>query len=368
MHHAAGERSCRPGGQPTRIVGAISHATADEPTGDQHAAVTALQSGRALCLPTETVPGLAVLPEAVETLREIKGTPRNQAFAVAYADAQTAMAAFDDVTKGMERLASRWLPGPLTLVGLTAGAWTGVRVPDHALIKAICEHLGGPLVLTSANRHGSPTPATAYEAATALDDPRVHLLDGESGEGRPSTVVRAAAGRLQILREGAIPSEEVRRVHGRRLLFVCTGNTCRSPMAAAAARRLLSEALGIKPGRLKSLGYVATSAGMEGEGNAPMSKEALGALAAAGVATGRHRSRLVTGEMLASVDQVWCLTQAHRDRVLDLAGDSADRLQVSLLCPDNTDVPDPFGGTAEMYRTCLDRLTAALQEQLPRML
>ena len=375
MHLATEERACRSQGLATRIVAAINHATSDDRSDRSQedasaAAADALRSGMAVCLPTETVAGLAVLPESVDLLHEIKGTPSTQPFARAYGRAEDAMSVFSHVTPGMGRLAYTWLPGPLTIVGRSGDEWLGVRVPAHPAVLSLCRAVSGPVVLTSANLHGGPTAPTAREAAASLGDPRVHLFDAEGGAGHPSTVVQVAHGHLRILREGAVPAEDVRRVHGRRVLFVCTGNTCRSPMAAAAARELLAEILGVKPARLKSLGYSTISAGAGAEAGfgAPMSPGAAVALVAAGVSTGRHQSRQVTGDLLASVDHVVCMTQSHREHVAALAADCADGPDVLMLDPRGTDVPDPIGGGPDVYRACMERMTLAIKQLLPRLL
>ena len=121
------------------------------------------------------------------------------------------------------RLAARFWPGPLTLVvpvrvgvalpaSLTGDSGAiGLRVPDHAVPRALARALG-PLPLTSANLSGAPDARDASEVVRQLGAAvAVVLDDGPSPGGVPSTVVRfaAGAGRPELLREGALPFETI---------------------------------------------------------------------------------------------------------------------------------------------------------------
>ena len=122
-----------------------------------------------------------------------------------------------------------------------------------------------------------------------------------------------------------------------RVLFVCTGNTCRSPMAAALATSLFPT-------------WEVRSAGLAADVGAPMSPHAQAALAARGLDGSAHRSTQVTPEMVEWADRVLVMTEAHRRR---LPGD-----HVSLLAA--TDVVDPYGGSLADYERCLAALDKAL--------
>ncbi|HLK46404.1 MAG TPA: L-threonylcarbamoyladenylate synthase, partial [Acidimicrobiales bacterium] len=143
--------------------------------------VSVLRAGGVVLLPTDTVYGLAVAtacPGAVEQLFALKGRARDVPIAVLVAgEAQAWSIASPSPASPARRLASRWWPGPLTLVVPRRPGWevdiggdgatVGVRCPDHDLVRELCRAVG-PLATTSANRHGSATPATAPDAAAAL--------------------------------------------------------------------------------------------------------------------------------------------------------------------------------------------------------
>lgn len=179
------------------------------------AAVSALNNGEVVGLPTETVYGLAVVPGiagAVDRLFEAKGRPASVPVAVLVADAETANTL---VAEPLPRsLVTRHWPGPLTLVvrrrhdldwDLGGDSRTiGLRCPDHDLARRLCAAVG-PIATTSANAHGRPTPPSAREVAADLAGSSVALiLDGGECEGQPSTVVDLTGDVPVVLREGAV--------------------------------------------------------------------------------------------------------------------------------------------------------------------
>jgi L-threonylcarbamoyladenylate synthase len=177
----------------------------------------ALRAGEAVVVPTDTVYGLAALPGipgATARLFALKRREGRKSLAVLVADADQARALVEPVTPEVLDLMTRHWPGPLTLVlrrstaarALDLGgddATVGVRCPGHALIRELARRVG-PIATTSANRSGEPTPATAAEAAAALDGPVGAVLDGGRCDGVPSTVVDVTAPSWRVLREGPI--------------------------------------------------------------------------------------------------------------------------------------------------------------------
>ena len=167
-------------------------------------AVAALRGGGVVAFPTDTVYGLAVLPGGEGQIYAIKDRP-NLLPLILMVSEPAAVEAFVQVDARARAYMERWWPGPLTLV-LPAGAATlGVRIPDHPLALALLR-AAGPLLTTSANRHGEPPALTAEEAARLPG--LAGVLDGGTAPGgEPSTVISLLPGReLTVIREGAISS------------------------------------------------------------------------------------------------------------------------------------------------------------------
>jgi L-threonylcarbamoyladenylate synthase len=190
----------------------------DGPEG-RAAAIEALRRGAIVALPTDTVYGLAVAPDApggLERLFAAKGRPPDRAVPLLLADAGQA-AEVGELSAAARALAAALWPGGLTLViprraDRRLPATVGVRVPDHGAPRDLARALG-PLPTTSANRSGEPEARDADEIAARLGSAVELILDGGPAPGGPpSTVVDVTADVPRILRHGAIPAARVAAV------------------------------------------------------------------------------------------------------------------------------------------------------------
>ena len=179
-----------------------------------------LRGGGVVVLPTDTVYGLAALPSsasAIERVFALKGRRADVPVAVLCADAAQALD-LAEATSGAWAVAERFWPGPLTLVLPRRADVTlhpgephhtiGLRVPDHPLVRAVAERTG-PIAVTSANRHGEPTAATAEAAAASLTGEPDLVVDGGPLEAAASTVVDATTSPWSALRHGELDPAEV---------------------------------------------------------------------------------------------------------------------------------------------------------------
>jgi L-threonylcarbamoyladenylate synthase len=192
----------------------------DHPVALPHA-VDILQNGGLVAFPTDTVYGLAALPaknEFIESLYTVKGRESTRAIAILMSSADQLNEVSVSPNKTAQILASRFWPGPITLIVprhpdlpevLSPNPTIGVRVPDH---KISLQLLGmtGPLGVTSANISGHENTTSAEEVLKQLDG-RIHLLiDGGKCPGSvPSTVVDCTTLEPIILRSGPIGLEEI---------------------------------------------------------------------------------------------------------------------------------------------------------------
>tara|TARA_B100000902_G_C27243697_1_gene881401 strand:- start:460 stop:1080 length:621 start_codon:yes stop_codon:yes gene_type:complete len=179
----------------------------------------ALNDGKLVLLPTDTVYGIAAIPTnkgAVEEIFRRKNRLDDQACAVLVSDSLQASELVLS-SKEFELLSQRFWPGPLTVVagrsihlGYFLGGdenSIGVRCPDHRFMQSLTKVVG-PLAVTSANRSGLQTPENAKEAAEELGD-NLLVIDGGECKGKPSTVVNLLSDKAEILREGALCSDDL---------------------------------------------------------------------------------------------------------------------------------------------------------------
>ncbi len=332
------------------------------------AAARALRNGELVVFPTETVYGLAARaddPAAIARIHAAKGRDADKPLTLHLPDVAALESRFAPLSPAAARLVRRRLPGPLTLVlpDRTGGESTGVRVPDDPAAVAVLRAAGVPVVATSVNRSGEPPAVTGSGALEAARGHASVVLDGGPCRiGRSSTVVRLTGGHAEVLREGAIPAREVLEDAARILLFVCTGNLCRSPLAAALAGRDLARHFGVAPGEVPARGFALLSAGTAAGSGRPATPETLAEARLRGADLSGHRSRPLTPSLIDRADRVLVMEEAHRRTILEFAPDAA-RI-VHLLRSDGTDVPDPYGRGREEYSRTADLIERAVADRL----
>ena len=190
--------------------------------------IAILKRGGVIAYPTDTVYGLGAglkFTKAIERIYEIKERPRNMALPLLLADYyQLADLAKSISPLAMQLVHSYW-PGALTLVLpaisgvpdiVTAGGKTvAVRIPAYPVPIALAKGLKMPIVGTSANLSGKPSPLTAEEVFAQLGDRVDFIIDGgRCPGGKESTIIDVSGARPVLVREGVIPRGEIERVGG----------------------------------------------------------------------------------------------------------------------------------------------------------
>ncbi|MDR2706907.1 MAG: threonylcarbamoyl-AMP synthase [Planctomycetaceae bacterium] len=356
-------------------------------------AVTALQKGQIVVLPTETVYGLAVRAfdaEAIQRLIQLKNRSENHPFTLAFSGIESIYDFVPEMEPLAQCLARRCLPGPVSLVldippresdfyllpptvqnvvSQTVNQRKTVcfRVPNHPVTLKVLTQLGEPIILTSANRTGQSEKSSTDEIVAELGN-GIDLIieDGIRLEVKPSTVLRVSEGHYSILREGALKRETLERLTARMILFVCTGNTCRSPMAERICENLIAERLRCSLNQLEEHGFVVLSAGVSVGYAAPANPHAVEVLRERGLDLTDHRSQQLNETHVRFADHIFAMTRKHRETILSLWPSADTRLNV--LRTDGGDISDPFGCSESVYETCARQIELEIGKRLNEIL
>ncbi len=179
-------------------------------------ALEILNAGGLVAFPTDTVYGIGSLAfdaKAIEAIYAAKDRPVEKAIPVLLGDADDLIKVASEIPPMAKKLAKHFWPGPLTIavpkradlpLVISAYSTVGVRVPDHPVARALLR-AAGPMAVTSANISGQPSPSTAQEVYTQLNERVQLILDGgQTPGGVPSTVVDCTGDQPMIVREGPI--------------------------------------------------------------------------------------------------------------------------------------------------------------------
>lgn len=201
-----------------------------------------MRGGGLVAVPTETVYGLAgngLDEKAVAEIYEVKGRPEVKPLSLMVHDAASMERYCESVPPQAYTLAKRFWPGPLTIVMkakpcvpeiVRAGGETvGLRCPDHPLTLELLEKSRVPFAAPSANPSGEPSPKNADSVLKYFDGKIDAVLDGgECGIGRESTLIDLSRTPYRILRQGALPADEIADalVDGMKIIGITGGTGC----------------------------------------------------------------------------------------------------------------------------------------------
>ena len=348
-------------------------------------AAAVIDSGGLVAFPTETVYGIGcrVKSDSLAKLDDVKGRSADKYYTLHIGRKSDVEKYVPTVGLKAKKLIRNAWPGPLTVVfeldqkdldklrnslegevfeSLYKNNSIGIRYPDNLIASMLLQQTSNPIVAPSANITGHPPAVQAEQVLEQLSGRIDLLLDaGPCKYKKSSTVVKIGRNGLKVLRSGFYSQAELEALSEVKFLFVCTGNTCRSPMAEGIFRKYLAEKLQCNIDELGKMGYKVNSAGIIGSVGYPASPEAVVACTAMGVDIKAHRSKALSKELIEESDIVFAMERIHRDRVIALDSKASEKC---WLLAGNTGVPDPIGHPQEFYNNCAELIERFVQKRI----
>ncbi len=292
--------------------------------------------------------------EALEKINSLKKRKSNKGYIVLIPHTDWLKKYNVKLSLGIKRVLQQYWPGELSVLlevsdpkfeHISQNGKVAFRIPTDKLLREFIEKFNEPIISTSVNESGEKPVQNLNEILGRFDgwfDFAILPKYQKTSNNSPSTIISFSNSKLDLIREGSIPFPELESsFKSPQILFVCTGNTCRSPLAEYLAKKIIIE---------DGLNFSAASAGFIEDGM-PISKNSEKVLALNGIDASAHVSTLLNDKVLRKSWLVLTMTKKHKEKILQLYPTSASKVYTfSEYAGKNKDIADPIGKALKYYK------------------
>lgn len=346
-------------------------------------AAAIIDAGGLVAFPTETVYGIAcrVCSASLAKLNQLKDRTPEKYYTLHIACPDDAAKYVPTMGLRAKKLVKSAWPGPLTIVfelndsdlkfqkarfqhevfdNLYRGGSIGIRCPDDPVAAKLLSLTTSAVIASSVNLTNQPPAVDSAQVVEQFSGRLDMILDaGPCKYAKSSTVAKVGKSGIEILRQGVFSESQILEMAKVTVLFVCTGNSCRSPMAEGLFKKYLAEKLACPVDSLKQKGYIIKSAGTMGIVGLPATDEAVSACQAKGVNISEHRSSALTRQLIEQSDLIYVMAQSHGQAVVETDPAAAEKC---LLLAEDHDIEDPIGMSQLIYDGCAGMIDQAVKK------
>jgi tRNA threonylcarbamoyl adenosine modification protein (Sua5/YciO/YrdC/YwlC family) len=327
-----------------------------------------LLNGEAIAIPTDTIYGLAVDATDERAVERLFGMKKRADKIFTLFMPKSEIDNYAVIAK--RKIIDFFVPGKLTVIlkkrpdiSLPCVAEkVGIRIPQHNFVLSLLSAYRKPLAVTSANISGESPLISPYDIVEHFTEVSM-VIDGGMLFSAPSTVIDLTVTPPIVMRKGAVPILAVEKVYGRKItikpllkfnvLFVCSGNTCRSPMAAGIFKTMVNP----KYSEVRSAGTIAM-------GGLQAAHYARQVVKDYGGSIDRHRTNSLDRELVDWADLILVMEYKHYETILEINPDAVVKtflLREYKRKTKYTEVPDPVGRDLTAYQQAAKKMCPTLK-------
>ncbi len=303
--------------------------------------------------------------EAIAKINLLKGRKNKSGFIVLIPNIDW-LKRFDvKVIPQIYRIFQQYWPGELSVIlevsdtrfrDISQNNKVAFRIPSDKLLRDFIVKMDQPIISTSVNRTGEESIQNLDAILKGYDnwfDLAILPDDIQQSNNLSSTIIKFTDDKINLIREGSIVFSEIKLSYKLpQILFVCTGNTCRSPIAEYLAKKIIND---------NNLNFRAVSAGFMEAGKG-ISENSKSVLALNGIDASAHVSSLLNEDNIRRSWLILTMTEEHKNKILQLQPASASKVYtLSEFTGLSNDIKDPFGENIEFYKKTFEEIKEKLK-------